>query len=259
MPNHVTTILKIEDDAGLELQDIRKVFVNEKGHVDLDVIKPMPSCLKDFEPHSGITARAELALGLLPDPKTLDDEDINTLAKKLHLNNALRDATTEARKEDIPEIVRAIQNYVECGYTYWYDWSRDNWGTKWNCYGQPDGGHPDGAREFEFETAWNHPAEMIHEITKRLPNVTFSVRFADEDLGSNCGAYCIKGNDMFQEELAPRYSDMSDEEKRRWTGFAFRIRYGDDEPPEAHGYDENWEYSDKLYEAYEARQKASDN
>jgi len=111
MPNYVTTKLTIESFGGLALAEIRSKFVNDKGLVDFDVIVPRPDCLKDFEPHTGIISRAEAALGLLPDPEKIDGNDLNALTKRMHLSNALRDATTKARDEDIPMVVRAIQNY----------------------------------------------------------------------------------------------------------------------------------------------------
>lgn len=249
MPNHVTTILVVEDDAGMPIEDIRKVFVNEKGHVDFNVIVEMPECLQNFEPHSGVTTRAEAALGLLQDPRSLDGEDLNSLTGRLHFSNAMRDITTKARDEDIPLIARAIENYGKCGYTYWYDWANDNWGTKWNCYGQPDDGHPLDARSFEFETAWSHPEDLIRKISMRLPGVGFLIRFADEDMGSNCGQYRMKSGETYDEDIAPRYPDQTESDKRKYTEMAFRIRYGNDEVPAKHGYNSDWEYNDDLYEA----------
>ena len=259
MPNHVTTILEIEDGAGMPLLDIRRVFINDKGVVDFNLLMPMPECLNDFKPHSGIISRASAALGLLPDPSTLgDSSDFSVLTRRLELSNAIRDASTPPRSEDVPLIVRAIQNHAECGFMYWYDWCQENWGTKWNCYGQ-NGGHPADATSFQFETAWAHPVKMIEIISRRLPGVVLHVRYADEDLGSNCGEYRIKNGARFDEDVAGRFDEGTDAERKKWTAFAFRINYGEDEPPEAHGYDDNWEYSDDIYDAYEAKQSGALN
>lgn len=255
MPNHVTTILSIEDAGGISLADIRAKFINDKGHVDFDVIAPSPDCLRDFEPHAGVLSRAKAALGLLPDPKSVSG-GISDMTDRLELSNALRDVTTKIRSDDIPSVVRAIQNYAECGYMYWYDWNREHWGTKWNCYSQPDAGHPSDATSFEFETAWSHPGRMMREISKRLPSVTFGVRYADEDIGSNCGKYSLKSGDMVDEDIALDRSEQTTAERTKWTEFAFRTRHGDRDPA-SYGYDENWEYSDDVYEAYEKRAATS--
>lgn len=253
MPNHITTILTIEDASGLRLAEIRKAFVNDKGHVDLNVVLPAPACLNDFEPNEGVLTRARAALGLLPDATKIGPDD---LLDRLTLSNALRDVSTKVRAQDIPSVIRAIQNYAECGYMYWYDWNCEHWGTKWNCYGQPNDGHPADAKSFEFETAWAHPAPMIEVISQKLPGVVFHVAYADEDIGSNCGEYRIQNGQRFDEDIAARWDDRDDAERRRWVEKAFRIRYGKDEPREAHGYDANWQYSDNVYEAYEASREA---
>lgn len=256
MPNHITNILIIEDAAGVPLADIRAVFVNDKGLVDFNVVRPAPACLEGFEPHSGILARATAALGLLPDPKSIDGADLRSLTKRLELSNALRDVTTKIRDEDIPHLVRAISNYHECGYMYWYDWNREHWGTKWNCYGQPDEGQSADATQFEFQTAWAHPEDVVALISKRLPDVVFRVQYADEDTGSNCGTYLVKSGNRFNEDIAPRHSEQSPLERRKWTEFAFRLTHGDVDPASC-GYGPDWEYSDDVYEAYERRQEGA--
>ena len=70
----------------------------------------------------------------------------------------------------------------------WYDWSVENWGTKW-----------DVAETFEdengyicFDTAWSTPQELICILSEKYPNLSFEVAFADEDLGNNCGLYTLK-------------------------------------------------------------------
>ena len=226
MPNHVTTILTIEDAASVALADIRKAFMNADGKVDFNIVRPSPECLKDFEPNLGVLSRANAALGLLPDPKTVGGSDITDFTKRLELSNCMRDITTPTLTKDIPDIVRALQNYGECGYMYWYDWNSEHWGTKWNCYGQPDSGHPADATSFEFKTAWAHPGDIIKTLSERVPNVTFSVRYADEDTGSNCGTYRIKAGVRVNEDIAPRHGDQTPAERQKWMEFAFRLRNG---------------------------------
>lgn len=255
MPNHVTNVIAIDDLAGISLAEVRAKFINGKGHVDFNVIKPAPACLDGFEPHSGILSRAEAALGLLPDPATLRSGDLKGITKRLHLSNALRDVTTRARHEDVPGIVRAIFNYHSCGYMYWHDWNTEHWGTKWNAYNQPQDGHPADAMEYHFDTAWSHPRRLIECLSASLPGVDLSVRYADEDIGANCGRYRIKSGSVREEELAPRRDDQTEAERRRWAEFAFRLCHAGSDPA-SFGYDANWKYSDEVYEAHE-RQAAS--
>ena len=70
----------------------------------------------------------------------------------------------------------------------WYDWSVENWGTKW-----------DVSETFEdelgficFDTAWSTPVEILKVLSERYPDLIFEVQYADENLGDNCGIYSIK-------------------------------------------------------------------
>ena len=245
MPNHVTTKLRIADLGGANLADVQASFLNDNRKIDFNVIGEMPKCLQGFEPHSGIISRAEMALGLMQNP----DSDPENFIARLHLSNGIRDATTKAKVEDIPAIVRAISNHAECGYTYWYDWANDNWGTKWNAYHQPDDGFAEDETEFEFQTAWSHPRGLIETLSARNPSVVFQIEYADEDLGSNCGSYNLIGGKATVEKIAPRWGDQSEEQKKSFTEFAFKICNGDEDPA-SHGYDKNWQYSEEVYDAY---------
>lgn len=253
MPNHVTTIFTLESVSGDDLSKAQDVFLNDKRVVDFNKIVPMPACLKDFNPHSGITTRAELALGLLQEPSK-DPKDISDLTVSLHFSNAMRDATRPIDKEDIAKVCRAMSNFAECGYTNWYDWCNDTWQTKWNAYAQPEG-WPEDTTEFRFETAWSHPVKIMQLLSERVGDVKISVAYADEDTGSNCGKYVLRDGHVIEEDIAPHYCDMSEEEKKKWCEFAFKLTHPDEDPRSC-GYDENWVYSDAVLDAYEAQQSA---
>lgn len=251
MPNHVTTIFTLEGIAGEELAKAQSAFLNDKRLVDFDILMPMPDCLKDFEPHSGIITRAELALGLLKGP-VRNATDLSDLTANLQFSNVLRKATQPVKPDDIPLIARALSNYAECGFLYWYDWCNENLGTKWGAYGQPHG-WPQDATEFEFQTAWAHPIEMMKIISERIGNVRISVKYADEDTGSNCGRYTLVSGEVIDKDIAPNFSEMTVAEKSKWTEFAFKLTHPDNDPGE-YGYDENWVYNEAIAEAFESAQ-----
>lgn len=88
------------------------------------------------------------------------------------------DLTTEARKKFPGEL-------------NWYEWSIKNWGTKWNaCDCIPK---PKGANEIEFNTAWSAPHPVIKALSEKYPSVKVIHKWADEDLGNNCGIAIYKG------------------------------------------------------------------
>ena len=87
------------------------------------------------------------------------------------------------------ELTETLENYIKgffnikrYGKRDWYDWSIENWGTKWNaCATVVD------SDAIEFQTAWSTSIPVFVELSKRLKDITITVDYADEDIGSNCG------------------------------------------------------------------------
>lgn len=251
MPNHVTNIIEIEDLNGADLSEVRSSFLNKDRKIDFNQIKKPPSCLEGFEPHTDIVSAAK-ALAQSPISGNLMTARLEILNRENALERYRR---TEAEggfsKEEHDQIKRAVSNIKECGCAYWYEWNSQNWGTKWNAYAQPDNGWPEDAVSFDFETAWAHPIALIKLMSERCAGVTFRIRYADEDTGSNCGSYRIRGGEVFDEDVAPSWSDQTDHQKSKYTKFAFET-CSPGKDPRSQGYDENWVYSDEVYDAYEA-------
>lgn len=93
----------------------------------------------------------------------------------------------------------------------WYTVQIDRWGTKWNAYGI----ERNSDTEIEFETAWSHPLPVIKALTEKFPEDVISVKYADEDLGSNFGQYTAKNGEFVQQE---DFSSLSDDEAMDWAG-----------------------------------------
>ena len=90
----------------------------------------------------------------------------------------------------------------------WYDWNVRNWGTKWNAYDTSVTPQPGDLCELRFDTAWSHPAPVIEALSEKFPDEIIEVAFADEDFGSNCGRYKIKGGAV-REQFFPDYGEES--------------------------------------------------
>lgn len=100
--------------------------------------------------------------------------------------------TTKAEiKAHIENIVKGYYNLKKYGFKNWYDWSYENWGTKWN------GGKPNYINEsngtIQFETANGLCLPVLVELSKFTP---ITVAYADEDTGSNYGILKIKDGDI---------------------------------------------------------------
>ena len=86
------------------------------------------------------------------------------------------------------------------GANNWYDWSCENWGTKWNaydCYISEDGS------VYEFNTAWDIPKPIYLELGAKFPEADFHIEYAEEQIGYYCGIYDISGDNI-------EFTDMSE-------------------------------------------------
>lgn len=83
------------------------------------------------------------------------------------------------------------------GKDNWYDWSIENWGTKWNAY------EAERALEFDnfivFYTAWAAPHPVIEKLSDMYPEIQITHCWADEDIGYNCGKVDYKGGEVIDE------------------------------------------------------------
>ena len=80
--------------------------------------------------------------------------------------------------------------------TDWYDWRIQNWGTKWNAYEYVKTGNEN---ELYFLTAWSAPKEIYESLTKKFPNLTIEVDYADENMVYNCGKMVFENGEMVAE------------------------------------------------------------
>lgn len=204
MPNWVKNRIIAKDYA-----ELKKHLVNEKGEVDFNVVMPMS---QDLNITSGLDSYnqqpswfseviAEKVKKQAPADvlmaqhynKTitqeefvteclLDKELITTIRKiKGYKLRGEHRMSKERLSEALDTFIRGYFNVQRYGWKDWYDWSIDNWGTKWNaCHEYID----DDNQVIEFETAWSMPEGVIKEICKYTP---VRVEYADENLGANCG------------------------------------------------------------------------
>ena len=79
------------------------------------------------------------------------------------------------------------------------EWSRDNWGTKWNAYSQGDNRNTENT--IYFQTAWNNVAELIRKVAWIFPGIEIEYSYCDEDFGSNLGRYRFADTEILEEYL----------------------------------------------------------
>ena len=145
---------------------------------------------------------------LIPQPKSLDIESsrtADTIHQKLFPAGRLRNefahlahlvenpgGITEKNTEEINQTLAEEFSKKDCvtaffyqhnlnhhGYKTWYQWSRANWGTKWNaCHTKADTNN----LEITFDTAWTAPIPYFRALAKKLAGtpVTMTCQYEGE-------------------------------------------------------------------------------
>jgi len=81
-----------------------------------------------------------------------------------------------------------VEERKEHGNNNWYDWSIENWGTKWNAGNTQL--HSDKIRvqngvavlEFMFDTAWSLPEPIYEKLAEMYPDLCITVDFDEEGM-----------------------------------------------------------------------------
>lgn len=140
MPNHCTNILMLQKPSKKKLQERLQKFLvpgetQYEVNLDFNKIIRMPQGILLSSKHSSIE---NLTKKRTPEEQAAWDKKI----EKLHQKN--------------------MEKY---GCKDWYDWSVQNWGTKWNCY---DGQMNEDGDTMSFYTAWSPPLPVIIALSKKI-------------------------------------------------------------------------------------------
>ena len=204
MPNWVRTRLTFngEQNRVAEIKELVKTTgKNAQGkytnEFDFNKVIPMPEELNIPSSSSGDLGMRYLLLNAKhPISWTEDDRSFMEHMEKVKEENPDR------FNEDIELGKKYLSNIAKYGYKDWYEWSCNNWGTKWN------------ASEIEwiadncveFETAWSFCHPIVKKLSEMFPDVAIEFSYADEDCSSNTGTGTIKN----AEEIDCEYPDTGD-------------------------------------------------
>lgn len=190
MANYVSNELQVTAPDKKTYQDIRTLLKGEDSAVDFNKVVPMP-------PELDIECGSVGSKGFKVVKHLMESAPAGTLAKLENLFDEEQDLTSEEWNLGIAY----YNNLIKYGYTTWYDWRNEYWGTKWNAMSADVYGD-----NYAFETAWDTPTQVIVALSKMFPDAKFEVEFYDEDLGYNCGSYTCK-NGRVVSEWCPDYVD----------------------------------------------------
>lgn len=245
MPNHVSNFVSFKETP-IELQKkIIKETFNEENGFDFNKIVPMPQELMIEE-----SSDSEIGMVLISN----DSKHCNYLTIE-EIKERFNQRTKEQQEKILNLGKQALRNLEKYGCKSWYDFACNKWGTKWNAYeccvdDVSDSNFENDLMQlnknihFSFQTAWSTPVPIFEALSKKYPEATFYIEYADEDMGHNCGYFEIKNGEALD------YNNDKTDSSQNWNKFAFHLLYGADANREEHGFDANYEYSEEVIENY---------
>ena len=186
MPNWVTNNVRINADETL-LAKIREEVKGtpysngEDRDFDFNTIAPIPTEL----------------VGTTSPTRMISQEDYDKQEERIAKGDLTEGEKTFGVSRGITQEMH--DDFVErFGFADWYGWQINNWGTKWNAssvYWSDD-------NDFvSFNTAWSTPFELLVALSKKYPQATFEIEYADEDFGYNVGRYVLQNGEEIDTEI----------------------------------------------------------
>lgn len=186
MPNWVTNQVKIIADE-VTLVKIREEVKgstrenDECREFDFNSILPIPKELEGTQSPLKIISQEEY------------DKQEERIVKGELTDNEKRFGVSRGLTQEL-----ADEYEQRFGASDWYDWQCSNWGTKWNANDVYWG---DDNEYVSFNTAWSTPFNLFVSLSKKYPQATFEIEYADEDFGYNVGQYTLENGIEIQQNV----------------------------------------------------------
>lgn len=182
-----------------------RAMLNAEGRVDFNTVAPFPGPHDDWDVIFGDAETAAEAVCGIP----LSNHPMIAALEK---GNREQIDIKGMREDSFRQFIGMLENYRACGYLHGMAFARDVWGTKWNACEQK--AEPEEGR-CEFDTAWSCPQGVLVKLSERFPDDLISVKYADEDIGSNCGTFTLKAGQIVEQDIAPKWCDLDDAGKAK--------------------------------------------
>ena len=207
MPNWITNHISAP-------KHVIHAMLNKEGRIDFSTMCPFPGPHNDWDLISRTAEEAaEIVCGT--------PLSSSPLVASMQAASRSEFDIKKLSDGDFAQFVGMLENYRACGYLHSKDFARKVWGTKWNACNPS--ANPDEGKA-SFDTAWSCPEGVLVELSKRFPEDIIEVVFADEDAGSNCGRFTLKAGAVVDQDIAPAWRDMTDEQKEKWKAFAYEVK-----------------------------------
>lgn len=183
MPNWVFNNIYITSDTPEEIESIVE-FVNGETCFDFNKIIPRPA---ELDVESGGNKGKSTIFYLSKHIDMLDDADfVSKLKRNIPFESWRKQDVINkggGTKDEDGNLYKAgeqyVNNIINHGYATWYEWSINNWGTKWNAC-DPTVTTQKHEVNFSFDTAWSYPEPIIVALSKKFPNAVFEI-YAEEE------------------------------------------------------------------------------
>ena len=191
MPNWCSNDLYI---SGKNVNAVLTAIASPETPIDFNLIIPMPETLK-IESGTLTDAALCVAMGTLEffgSYPWMTENGIDTPEKL-----AAHFGKTAAELLPLGEQVKT--NLQKYGCKTWYEWSRDNWGTKWNASAAVIEKQTATSAKLRFDTAWSPPAPIIKALAAKFPAYTFTLKYYEMGCGFK-GTLKVKGDAVLVDE-----------------------------------------------------------
>lgn len=80
------------------------------------------------------------------------------------------------------------ERQLKYGHPDWYEWSCENWGSKWNSdraewLSTANSAEPELVQVAYFDTAWDPPFPVIFALSERFPALILRLSYFEPDMG----------------------------------------------------------------------------
>jgi len=89
----------------------------------------------------------------------------------------------DVTKEHLKEGRQYMDNIEKYGHGTWYNWSYDNWGTKWNACDVYIHEKQEDYFHVGFSTAWSPPVPVIEALMEQHPNLDVELEYSESGMG----------------------------------------------------------------------------
>lgn len=203
MPNHVINRITVKGKEA-EIRDmLESIQVDGEalGSIDFNKVIPMPDSMhieSGSNTDKGLKAYTDFMF-IYTLAGTRDDVDLDRIPKESE--DAFLNMRTDVTPTQWEYGKIAYENQSKYGAPTWYEWSIQNWGTKWNAYNCVECEPSGDSTELCFQTAWSPPQPVLERLSEQYPALWFAHAWADEDIGHNCGLIEYENGEVTNEYL----------------------------------------------------------